>query len=171
MLKIKFPVFLILFSLFFRCTSDKTKDSTLTSVGQKLPDFKIETLTGEKITGQSLTGKVVVLNFFATWCPPCQEELPHLQELWQKYKNDNFYLLSIGREHSRAELDTFIQTKGITFPVAPDQDKSIYKKFATQYIPRTYLIDPNGVIVLQTVGFTISEFQILTNKIDELLNR
>ncbi|HPG38002.1 MAG TPA: TlpA disulfide reductase family protein [bacterium] len=167
----KYKLFaLVLIFLLVNCKTEKKDISTLTRIGEKLPDFTVETLSGEIISTQSLAGNVSVINFFATWCPPCQEELPHLQEMWQARKSDNFKLLVIGREHSRSELETFALTGNFTFPIAPDPDRSIYKKFASQYIPRTYLLDTNGIIVMQTVGFTEKEFQSLLNKIDELLN-
>src|SRR6266576_6534666 len=80
-------------------------ESTLTRVGQEAPAFECTTLDGKKVDLKNLRGKVVLINFFATWCGPCMAEMPHLEkEIWHAYQGDNFAMISIGREHSDAEL-------------------------------------------------------------------
>ncbi|MDV3754331.1 protein-disulfide isomerase [Elizabethkingia anophelis] len=134
------------------------------------PVFSITNENGT-IKSSDLKGKVVLINFFATRCAPCMEELPLLQkEIWEKYKdNKKFSLLVIGREHSQEEVMAFKMKKGFTLPMYPDKAKSVYSLFAKQSIPRNYIVDTNGSVIYASVGFDEAEFKNMLNKLDELL--
>lgn len=138
--------------------------------GQVIPSFTIKSEEG-MIRSSDLKGKVVLINFFATWCKPCMLELPHLQtEIWEKYKNDKrFSLLIIGREHSQSEIAEFKAKKGFQLPIYPDEDRSAYSLFAKEYIPRNYIMDKDGKVVFSSVGFNEAEFKEMIKKVDELL--
>ena len=92
---------------------------------------------GTQVPSSSLKGKVILVNFFATWCPPCQKELAEVQKmLWPKYKdNKDFVLLVIGREHTDVELQKYNEKKGFTFPLYPDKNRAIYGAFAKKSDP------------------------------------
>ena len=115
-------------------------ESTLVRAGDMAPDFRVEMLDGERIVLSSLRGKVVLLNFWATWCPPCREELSH-----------------------------FIDKTGYTFPVGLDADQSIFRKYATNYIPRNFLIGADGRVIYVSVGYDEADFGEMIRKIDEAL--
>ncbi len=89
--------------------AQENEQITYTKVGQKVPDFNFTTLDGKEYDMQSLKGKVILVNFFATWCGPCMKEMPHLEnDIWQKYKNNkNFIVLAVGREHTKKQLIDF----------------------------------------------------------------
>jgi len=134
-------------------------ESILTHVGQEAPAFECTTLDGKTVDLKNLRGKVVLVNFFATWCGPCMAEMPHLEkEVWQKFKDKNFALVAIGREHEHKELSDFPRKHQVTFPIAGDPKRKIYSRFATQYIPRNYVIDANGKIAFQSVDYAELEF-------------
>ncbi len=137
---------------------------------QPLPKFTVQTENGI-LKSTDLKGKIVVINFFATWCAPCMMELPHLQkEVWERYKdNKKFALMVIGREHSQDEIAAFKTKKGFTLPIYPDKDRSVYKLFAKESIPRTYIIDKKGNVIYSSVGFNEDEFKTMVDKLDELL--
>jgi peroxiredoxin len=147
-------------------------ESTLTKVGQQVPEIGWVTLDGQKFDAKTLNGKVVLINFFATWCGPCMQEMPHLQkEVFQKFKDKNFVIVAIGREHNDTELKEFRKKREFTIPIAADPQRKIYNRFATQYIPRSYVIAADGKIAFQSVGYTESEFKQMLDVIDKELKK
>lgn len=143
----------------------------IVKVGDTMPAFTIVSDDGTQLRSSSLKGKVILVNFFATWCPPCQKELAEIQStLWPKYKdNDKFKLLVIGREHSDSELAKYNEKKGFTFPLYPDKNRAVYGAFATSLIPRSYLIGKNGKVIAATSGYTEEEFAGLMKEIEDAL--
>ncbi len=129
------------------------KEGTLLRAGDPLPDFELATVDGAPFNTAELRGRVIVINFFATWCGPCNMELPQLQALWDEFRgNGDFRMLVAGREETDDTLKTFRQERGLTFPMAPDPHGAAYSKFATKYIPRTFLISPQGTIIYEWTG-------------------
>jgi peroxiredoxin len=141
-----------------------------TNIGESVPDFEFTTTDGDKFNISDLKGNVVLINFFATWCPPCIKEFPKLQsEVWEKLKDENFKLIAIGREHSMEEVTKFKNDKKVLFPIAPDPERTIYSLFADQNIPRNYLLDAQGKIIYQEVGYTEEEFNSLVELIEKTI--
>jgi peroxiredoxin len=125
-----------------------------TRVGETAPDIEYAMLDGSHVQLSDLRGKVVLVNFFATWCGPCIHELPHLQDLWKEFQpHDGFSMVVIGREETQDSVAAFKTKNGYTFPMAVDHDATAFHKFAKEGIPRTYLISPDGTILFQTSGF------------------
>jgi peroxiredoxin len=143
---------------------------TLIEVGQPVPAFTLTTLDGRMVSPDEMKGKVLLLNFFATWCPPCNKEMPHLEkDVWQRFKDQDFLLVAVGREHDAGELQAFKAKKEVTFPFAPDPERKVYAKFATQFIPRNVVIDQEGRIIFESKGFEEEEFQEMIALIDRTL--
>ena len=146
-------------------------DGDIVKVGDKMPAFTIVSDNGQQLSSSSLKGKVVLVNFFATWCPPCQKELAEVRKtLWPKYKdNKNFALLVIGREHTDADLSKYNEKKGFTFPLYPDKNRSIYGAFAKNLIPRSYLVDKSGKLIYTSKGYNDEDFASLMKAIETAL--
>ena len=145
---------------------------TLVEEGQDAPGFQIKMEDGTPKSLSDLKGKVVWINFFATWCPPCRKELPHLEkDVVQKFQNHhNFELLVIGREHNWEEINQFKAENSYQFPFYPDTERAIFSKYARQNIPRNFIIGKDGKIIVSSTGFTEDEFQKLVEKTEELLS-
>ena len=171
MKKLLLLVLLTTFSNGFCQLTEDFMDSSLVKLNQTVPEFSFTTTDGKTIKFSDYKGKVILVNFFATWCGPCLKEMPYLQkDMWDKLKNNpNFIMISFGRDHSQEEVTKFIEKKKFTWPIYADKGKSIYNLFATKYIPRNYLVDQNGTIVYASTGFTMEEFEILKSKINSLL--
>jgi len=144
---------------------------TLAKQGEAAPDFTFETAPGKTMKLSDFEGKVVWINFFATWCPPCRKELPHLQtEVYDKYKNnDNFELIILGREHSWDEINKFTEEQGFTMPFYPDPERKVFAAYAEQNIPRNFIIDRTGKIVYSSIGFNEADFEKIKTKVAMLL--
>lgn len=126
-----------------------------TRVGDAAPDFKITLLDGSTARLADFRGKVLLLNFFATWCGPCLHELPHLQTMWQELEGtDGFAMVVVDREETHDVVTDFQSKRGFTFPMALDPSASAFHQFAKDGIPRTYLIGRDGTILYQTMGFS-----------------
>jgi len=162
---------LLLLALVFTTTLwAEEKEGTLTKKGQAAPDITVTTLDGHVFKLSDMKGKVVLVNFFATWCGPCMKELPELnKQLWPRFKDQKFTMVSIGRQHSIAELKKFQAGKGFSFPIAADPDRVAYGKYAEKYIPRNYIIDKKGTIIFQGTGFSQNELEEMMKIIEKAI--
>lgn len=139
--------------------------------GQMVPAFKFELSKGKQVSFNDYRGKIVLINFFATWCGPCRRELPLVQEqIWNKHQNNpKFAMLTFGREHSWTEVLKFGKDQHFTFPLLPDPSRKVYALFASESIPRSFLVDGNGKVVYTSLGFEEEHFKELKDLIDSLL--
>lgn len=142
--------------------------TSVVHVGDPVPDFALQTADGEDFSISEAKGSVVVLNFFATWCGPCQIELPHIEQIWAENRdNQNFQLIVIGREESHAKVLEYRQKKGFTFPIAGDPERQVYSLFARESIPRTVVVSPEGTIVYSSAGFYEADIEQLMSVLSE----
>jgi thiol-disulfide isomerase/thioredoxin len=143
-----------------------------TKVGDPVPAFSATTLDGKEFSTAAAKGSVVLLNFWATWCPPCQMEMPRLEkEVWQKYGGRDFTMIAIAREQSAEEITVYRAKNKYTFPMAPDPKRQVYGKFANAGIPRNYLLNREGKILFQSVGYDLKEFEKMLGILKKELGR
>lgn len=166
---------LVILGFTIHCVSGQNgaelKKTTLVVKDQVVSSFKFEISKGKTISFSEYRGKIVLINFFATWCGPCLRELPLVQEqIWNKHKDDpKFAMLTFGREHSWEEVLKFGKDKNFTFPLLPDPKRGVYGRFATELIPRSFLIDAKGNVIYLSEGFEEAHFNELKDLIDKLL--
>ena len=130
------------------------ESTTLIHAGDVAPDFTVEMLDGKRVTLSSLRGKVVLVSFWATWCPPCRQEMSHIQEgVIDRFAGSDLVVLPISRGEKRETVEKFIEKMGYGFPVGLDIDQSIYSKYASNYVPRSVVINREGEVVYVAVGY------------------
>lgn len=150
----------------------KIADTTIAGEGSMAPDFTVEMVSGEKITLSDLRGKVVLLNFWATWCPPCREELKHVQtEIIDRFKGEEFVFIPVSRGEEKSTVEEFRKSTGYGFPMGLDPEQNIYRLYASNYIPRNFLIDRDGKVLLASVGYEPEEFDALLDAIEKALGQ
>ena len=157
---------------FFSC-SIKTDDRGYSvKVGDKAPKIDLELLDGRKLTNENLKGKVVVIQFTASWCGVCIKEMPHLEkEVWQRFKNDEFILVGVDLKEELAVVEEFIKSTNVTYPFAIDSDGSFFELFTVPGagVTRNIVFDKEGEISFLTRLFDENEFQQMIKKIEFLL--
>lgn len=133
---------------------------SFTKVGDAMPDFSVTEIGGKEFKISALKGKIVYVNFWATWCPPCAQEMPRIeQEIWQPNKeSENFAVVLIAREQTEKDIIPFIEKYNYTFPVAADPKRAIFDLFGNVGIPRNYIVGADGKILYQSVGYSTAEF-------------
>lgn len=147
----------------------------LVKVGDMAPDFEMTLPDGQKVKLSSLRGKVVMLQFTASWCGVCRKEMPHIeQQIWQKHKNNpQFALYGIDREEPAEKIEMLRKATGVTYPIGMDSDASIFGLYAKKDagITRNIIIDRDGKIVMLTRLFEEEEFNQMVKLIDSLLTK
>lgn len=150
-------------------------DSTgyIVKVGEMAPNFTIELIDGNKVTLSELRGKVVMLQFTASWCGVCRKEMPYIEkDIWLKHKdNSDFALIGIDRDEPLETVKKFAAATGVTYPLGLDPNADIFAKYALRQsgITRNVLIDKEGKIVMLTRLFNDEEFNHLVQTINEML--
>ena len=145
----------------------------LVKVGDIAPNFNMKLTTGKTVKLSELKGKVVMLQFTASWCSVCRKEMPFIErDIWQKHKsNPNFALLAIDRDEPLETVQNFAKSIPITYPIGLDPKADIFALYAVREagITRNVIIDKTGKIVLLTRLYNEEEFSRMTNMIDALL--
>jgi len=120
---------------------------------QRAPDFAVTDLEGRTVRLSALRGKVVVLNLWTTWCPPCVEEMPSIERLWSTLHGDDFALLAVSQdEEGRHSVEPFLARMRYSFPVFLDPDREVGDRYGVWGYPETFVIDRNGYIVEHVIG-------------------
>jgi peroxiredoxin len=126
------------------------------SIGKTAPDFELQSLEGESVKLSDFSGKNVVLNFWASWCPPCREEMPEFQVIYAE-NQEKLVFIGVNLQESRENAESFVEKLGITFPILLDPDAQVKEMYNVFTQPVTYFIDSNGKIVDKKFGPLTSE--------------
>lgn len=140
------------------------------AAGDSAPDFTLPMYGGGEVTLSALRGKVVLLNFWATWCPPCMQELSVVQkEIIDRFAGEEFVFLPVSRGDSEEEIAATREKRGFAFPMAMDRDQQVFGLYAKEGIPHNYLIDREGRIVKIELGYEPEAFAALAEEIDKTI--
>jgi peroxiredoxin len=138
-------------------TSEKIRGVDLSQVqeGKLAPDFELTTLEGKTANLSDYKGKKVILNFWATWCPPCKAEMPHMQNFYENNKDNGIEVLTVNltnMEKSKSDIEKFVKDYSLSFAVLLDEEGTIGMQYQAFTIPTSYIIDSNGIISKKIVG-------------------
>lgn len=167
---IKIASFIISISIIFSQTPDER--GYIVKVGDKLPEFIMDFPDGSQLNSQDLKGKVTMIQFTASWCHVCREEMPHIEkEIWKVYKKVDLNVIGIDRDESAEIIKKFAKEVKVTYPIALDIGADIFALFADRNsgITRNIIVDPNGKIAFLTRLFDPEEFYEMKNVIHSLL--
>lgn len=146
--------------------------TTLMKEGMKAPAFSVKMTDGTTVSSADFKGKVVLINFWATWCPPCRKEFTRVQkDIVGRFAGKDFVFLALSIDDNEAVVTEFMRKNGYAFPVAWDRNKSIYKLFAEKFVPRNFIIGTDGRIAFESVGYTPEEFDVMIKRIETLLKK
>lgn len=120
--------------------------------GRPAPNFELIDLDGSKRSLRDLRGRVVFINFWATWCKPCEDEMPAMERLYSDLSDEQFEMLAISVDSSSGPVFDFRKDLGLSFPILLDTDRKVANRYQSFKFPETYLIDPNGILVARFVG-------------------
>ena len=126
-------------------------------VGDPAPDFRLTSLEGETLSLADLRGNVVVLNLWASWCPPCTEELPALQSVWTAYQDANVVFVGAAYREKKADVSAAKEAYGLTYPIGLDANNRIANAYGITGVPETYVIDADGRIAHVHIGPVTAE--------------
>ncbi len=121
-------------------------------IGQKAPDFVLKDVTGKAVSLSAIKGKAVLVNFWATWCPPCRAEMPTLNRLYKEYRNKGLAVVAVSTDRKLEYVTDFLEKHPVDFPVLMDSDSRTSRQFGVFSMPTSFLLDRNGFIIRRYLG-------------------
>lgn len=137
--------------------------------GKPMPELGLKDLNGQPVTAASLRGKVVIVDFWATWCAPCKEEMPVLQRLHAKYGKDGLVVVGVSVDKDLANVRQFIKDMKLSFAILHDPDHAVTKRFAPPKMPSSYVVDRSGTVRFVHAGFHAKDAKALEDEVRKLL--
>jgi cytochrome c biogenesis protein CcmG/thiol:disulfide interchange protein DsbE len=119
---------------------------TSPSQGRLAPDFVLQDMNGKSVRLRDLRGQVVLINLWATWCPPCRAEMPDLAAVYNAYKAEGFVLLGVDDQERKETISDFLTRNPLPYPILLDVDSRVARAYSTDYLPASFLIDRRGVL-------------------------
>ena len=140
-----------------------------TNTPSKAPDFTLKDIHGKTLALSSLKGKVVLINFWATWCPPCKAEMPSMNKLYNEMRAQGLEVIAVSTDNSLSTVKDFLAKNHLDFPVLFDDDKAVTRQYHVFSMPTTFLIDRNGIIAEKFYGEEDWTDPVVRKKIEKLL--
>jgi cytochrome c biogenesis protein CcmG/thiol:disulfide interchange protein DsbE len=144
----------VLLIVFIREERNSTLKTTKSlQPGLEVPNFAFPDLNGKEVSLAEHRGKVVLLNVWATWCPPCRQEMPSMQSLYEKFNGENFEILAVSIDSEGGEaVAPFMRQMNLTFPALLDPGETIRSLYGITGVPETFIIDKDGILVEKIIG-------------------
>jgi peroxiredoxin len=130
------------------------QDTSLTSIPDQpiAPGFELKDADGRQYRLEDMRGKPVIINFWATWCPPCRAEMPSMQRAWDQVKDDGILMLAINVGEDADTIEQFVNELGVDFPLPMDTDSKVAQQWPMTGLPTTFVVDPAGRLVYRAQG-------------------
>ena len=144
---------LILATTVVACSGPGVGVSRGINVGNRAPDFTLEALDGTKVSLKNYRGKVVLINFWATWCPPCRAEIPEIEAAFEARQDDGFVVFGVNVEEARETVAPFVDAFEMSYPVLLDESGRLLQTYRAMGLPMSVIIDQDGVIQARHIGF------------------
>ena len=151
-------LFAVIVSVILILVLRQERDSTLTTVGPiqvglPAPNFTFPDLNGQQVSLSDHRGRVVLVNIWATWCPPCRQEMPSMQKLYERFKGENFEILAVSLDSTgREAVGPFMRKMNLTFPALLDPKENIRPLYGITGVPESFIIDKEGILVEKIIG-------------------
>ena len=139
-------------SLLISGCSSESQSQSMAIIGEPAPDFTLQNLEGESVSLSDLRGSPVMINFWNTGCPPCRNEMPYLQEVYDENRDTGLVLLTINIGQSISTIETFLEDNDLALPVLLDSDGAITRRYGMPGIPTTFFIDRDGILRVKVIG-------------------
>ncbi len=146
------PVFALLMLVTVSPATAQTHVAGLSTMGARAPEFSLMDIEGKRHRLSDYRGRVVIVNFWATWCPPCIAEMPSMQRAWEQLEPDGILLLGINTGESKAAIERFDSKYPVDFPLLMDPDSTVTGAWPVRGMPTTFVVDPEGQIAYRAVG-------------------
>ena len=150
--KILAGVLMLLAVTLVACGGGDSSGPTGVNKGNLASGFTLEALDGSSVSLDGYRGNVVLINFWATWCPPCRAEIPDIEQVYQARQDDGFVVLGVNEEEPRESVEPFVEAMGMTYPVLLDERGQVLKMYRAIGLPMSVLLDQDGVIQVRHVG-------------------
>jgi peroxiredoxin len=137
--------------------------------GAKMPEIGLKDLSGKQVDVASLAGKVVIIDFWATWCAPCREELPELEKFYKKYGGKGLAIVGVSVDKEPDNIKSFLEKLKVTFPVVHDAGHAVSGKYGPPRMPSSYIVDKKGIVRYVHGGYRASDAAEFEKQIQELL--
>jgi peroxiredoxin len=166
----RYIIALFLFCSIFSARQAACIDTAM--IGKLAPPFTLADANGKQVALSDYTGKVILLNFWATYCESCVKEMPSLHNLFNAYEKKGLIVLAISKDNSEADVRSFIKKKPITLPVLLDKDQEVsFDLYCVSRLPTSFLIDRAGIIIKIIIGEKVWDDKDMKDKIASLLSK
>jgi peroxiredoxin len=135
------------------CGSGGGKPAGSAQAGKEAPAFKLSNLAGQQVSLKDFRGKIVLLDFWATWCPPCRQSIPALQELHKEYSSKGFLVVGVSLDEDPGVVPEFVKQEGIDYPILLGGESDVSLSYEVRGIPAMYLVDKQGRVVRRWIGY------------------